>query len=471
MNSTVFPLRIKISFYVGLACVACVLSYSCFQCIVADVVTKRLGNKLMDIEDAIEEMPVVIASDLKLLLFNLQNVTAHRSDFQAEVADRVAETTVALVKAEAKSFNSTLDNVPLAFQNQVFEAYDVAIRAAVSAAAMKGQDAFLAAMQNSSYSENCTNRETCLKMLENYNLRLSDTMHDMGERMSGIPRTIAGILEAASTASQNAVILACVQLIFVVVSHLLGVKRDLERLRAGDYWFDTDRFPLEYSPDLIGLVVGNTILSYFCSFLCWWIIMFIVVWEDSRNAIWSSLLVVLASSLSYVIALLTKKVVIGEWLSNDGHIKPRRLKLFSFFDTVFIYWYAFSGLTGAALRFVYLFVFAIPTMARADMTPYPVLKSWDPFYRSYISALLLYHRHSHPVVLCFVDALNEVITTKNDDLNATLNEGCSSSDANFPQLCRTSQIQRRWRLMMMLVRNPRLCEFRKHRLSGNLAGP
>ena len=53
-------------------------------------------------------------------------------------------------------------------------------------------------------------------------------------------------------------------------------------------------------------------------------------------------------------------------------------------------------LTGAALRFVYLLVFSIPTMARPDMTPYPVLKRWDPFNRSYLCALLLFHRHNHP---------------------------------------------------------------------------
>eukprot|EP00919_Chromeraceae_sp_WS-2016_P020295 GHVR01048329.1.p1 GENE.GHVR01048329.1~~GHVR01048329.1.p1 ORF type:complete len:168 (+),score=23.72 GHVR01048329.1:256-759(+) len=114
--------------------------------------------------------------------------------------------------------------------------------------------------------------------------------------------------------------------------------------------------------------------------------------------------------ITTVIDQFLKMILLSKVIGDGRH--NRFPILYGYFETYLLISYTAKGLFLAAYRIIMNLLLLLAVMVRPDISPYPVLKSLDIYFNSYVSTLHCDHRHNNPLVRVFSLLVMDYIEVK-----------------------------------------------------------
>ena len=199
----------------------------------------------------------------------------------------------------------------------------------------------------------------------------------------------------------------------------------------------------------IGLQIGSVLFGYAVIVLILWPILALAFNRHFWAWVWANGYIPVSLVITVFQLYFLDRIVGNRWLSNGYWIRnPGGWTLFS---TVVMMSSVVTGLAASVKRFVFLIAFALGSVLRLDSTRFPSrLVSYDQGYSSFMSVIMLRHRHCSPVIsvareLRFGLGKRGLAPSDNDT------EPHTASKSEAQKRART-----RWHLAYTLLNNPQL---------------
>lgn len=282
-------------------------------------------------------------------------------------------------------------------------------------------------------------------------------------------------------------------------------RRNIFRLRTGNYFFPKDDFAEGPASKFVGYQVAHSTLGYLLTFPAAYGgtvvagIVLLSLFGVIDHRIFTGIVGTVRTLLPIVVIPLVIPLVF-QAVANACFFKPPWIQhraIYALYDFALIYTNALVGLAAVVSRLALVIGMLIGFFPRLDhsMMPGPTghLLSLDAGFKAYVAMLKMDHRYTNPVGICFVDLLverlqqtrrrNRARQTRRSLYKAgapsppvlpragdsTLSVAPTAAPGRWqalllPALAKRRQILNRWRLALMLLTNPALRDHRAHKL-------
>jgi hypothetical protein len=297
------------------------------------------------------------------------------------------------------------------------------------------------------------------------------------------PETLLEWQVSLEGASEVAVTMTSLLLLFVAVSMCSRYNRSMRLMRRGEYGHfgpppsaTHEKFTLLGASNFIGYQVTHFIVVSFCMWFFLTLVMFFIISDSARDAALDTLLVVVLGALGASFILKTAGKLVGMcYIVQEGSVQHRRAYLA--FDFAFFFLSVINGFFLALFRLFFSIVMVFYFYCRLDHPATGIATAhFDPGHSSYVSMLLLDHVTNNPVMLVFVDLVNERLCQRAHAAEAAVGTGVDATDiedggsggggggsggGSTQDAVRRHAIRFRWALWLTLANNRSLLLLRK----------
>jgi len=249
--------------------------------------------------------------------------------------------------------------------------------------------------------------------------------------------------------------LAIILTLMVLLLTFWDFRRRVLNLRRGKYTFRMKDALIYMDSNFMGAFIATTIVGYLVVVLAITLVTIPLVWDVSRNLLWSMRGVIWWTLLFPLIINQLISQVMRRCLFGKTFIMHRALcSIYMFWQT----WLSFLGgimtsiiRLGMALAGV---IVSLPQMM-ASCTPAFMneVVCLDSTYKQYIAAVVVYHIHNNPVVNVAADTLLKLMRERKRRMKE---DGVSAEQLTKEARRKTKRI-----LLLLLMKRPSLAKYRK----------
>lgn len=146
-------------------------------------------------------------------------------------------------------------------------------------------------------------------------------------------------------------------------------------------------------------------------------------------------------------------------------LKNRRL--FGFFLYYKFFYDCFMGIASCLTRMFKSVLFGVLFMSRLDYSFMGrSLERMDSAFMSYVGFLHWESHHTNPILISFCQLLKKLVKQKESSCTTIGKKICTNKKEQneYEKLCLRKRITNKWHLFRILLKNPQLIEYRKHKL-------
>jgi len=226
---------------------------------------------------------------------------------------------------------------------------------------------------------------------------------------------------------------------------MMAYKKKVQDLRIGkpSFYVDHQLYEGYHATGFYGAYMSFVALGFILVYVIIFVIIFTIVWDDTWNAVW---IPIIKWFCWYMISWVLDFIFFRTYLFNvfccygEYNQWLRNPSLYYFTDSAMTCYYVPQNAMAAIYRMIYIFCFAIISCFRIDVDMMPHGgETYDSGFTSFTAVMLMHERQRNPILLYFFESL--------------------SMPYPEPRVSRRAQI--RWKLALLLLKNPSLRKYRR----------